>query len=248
MAELVLGACRSGSNETGSGGEPAISAGQVAALAGRIRRAAEKVEKVCRRNGTVPSELGQVFTRVNQSISFQRPAWAMVRELEDFKWVSPAAVREVQWERARSLLRHAAATVPYYGRLLAEHGLTPEDLTPETFHKVQVLTKRTLRVQLPDGITSRALSRPRAIGPADDGELGGKPVPPVVRLDGPDGETLGLDRFQGNASSSAGRGVGPSSSPRRRGGRPGRGGRWLRRRCSSPGTPAGPVAALCRPG
>ena len=93
--------------------------------------------------------------------SFFGRAWALAGELEAFEWASPARIREAQWERARALLEHAVRTVPHYGRLFAEHGLTLRDITPDTYHKIPVLTKPTLRDQFPDNITSRVLPRPR---------------------------------------------------------------------------------------
>jgi len=91
------------------------------------------------------------------------------REMEAFQWLGPAASREAQWRRLRSLLRHAAATVPYYRKVFGELGLAPEDFTspaftPEDFAGLPLLTKETVRREFPAGLVSedgRTRGRPR---------------------------------------------------------------------------------------
>ena len=90
------------------------------------------------------------------------------RRLEAFEWLAPEAVRQAQWSSLCSLLRHAAATVPYYRRTFAELGLGPDDfaapgspgetprprLTPDDFARLPLLTKPTVRKEFPDGLVS----------------------------------------------------------------------------------------------
>jgi phenylacetate-CoA ligase len=90
------------------------------------------------------------------------------RRLEAFEWLDPEAVRQAQWSSLCSLLRHAAATVPYYRRTFAELGLGPDDfaapgspgeaprprLTPDDFARLPLLTKPTVRKEFPVGLVS----------------------------------------------------------------------------------------------
>ena len=90
------------------------------------------------------------------------------RRLEAFEWLDPEAVRQAQWSSLGALLRHAAATVPYYRRTFAELGLGPNDfaapgspgeaprprLTPDDFARLPILSKPTVRKEFPDGLVS----------------------------------------------------------------------------------------------
>jgi phenylacetate-CoA ligase len=81
------------------------------------------------------------------------------RRLEAFERLSPDAVREMQWDRLRSLLGHAAATVPYYRRAFGELGLAAGDFaspafTPEAFARLPILTKPDVRRGFPVGLVS----------------------------------------------------------------------------------------------
>jgi len=89
--------------------------------------------------------------------------------METFQWLDPEAVRQAQWRRLRSLLDHAAATVPYYRRVFRELGLAPGDFaspafTPEDFARLPLLTKGIVRREFPAGLVSeaeRTRGRPR---------------------------------------------------------------------------------------
>ena len=50
---------------------------------------------------------------------------AKLAELERTQWLTPAALRSLQLERLRRHLEWAYREVPYYGRLLDDHGLPP---------------------------------------------------------------------------------------------------------------------------
>ncbi len=78
------------------------------------------------------------------------------RRIESFQWATPQEVREMQWRRLGDLLEHAYETVPYYRRVLTDLGLQPRDLGPGNYHVFPVLTKRILRQQFPQGLTSSA--------------------------------------------------------------------------------------------
>jgi phenylacetate-CoA ligase len=76
---------------------------------------------------------------------------AKLAELERTQWLAPAALRELQLERLRRHLAWAYREVPYYARLLDEHGLTPARVQSfEDFARIPLLTKDVLRERLKD--------------------------------------------------------------------------------------------------
>jgi len=76
---------------------------------------------------------------------------AKLAELERTQWLGPAALRALQFERLRHHLDWAYREVPYYGRLLDEHGLPPRRIQSfEDFARIPHLTKDILRERLSD--------------------------------------------------------------------------------------------------
>jgi phenylacetate-CoA ligase len=76
---------------------------------------------------------------------------AKLAELERTQWLAPAALRELQFERLRRHLDWAYREVPYYGRLLDDHGLPPRRIQSfEDFARIPHLTKDILRERLAD--------------------------------------------------------------------------------------------------
>ncbi|MGD2111445.1 MAG: phenylacetate--CoA ligase family protein, partial [Phycisphaerae bacterium] len=57
-----------------------------------------------------------------------RPTFRCVRELERSQWWSPDAIRRLQHEKLRALLRHASVKTPFYRDRLARVGLFPSDI------------------------------------------------------------------------------------------------------------------------
>jgi len=75
-----------------------------------------------------------------------KPTHALLRELEASQWLDPKAMREAQFRRLRRHLDFAYREVPYYTRLLDEHGLQPwriQDL--DDFARIPFLTKDIIR-------------------------------------------------------------------------------------------------------
>ncbi len=67
-------------------------------------------------------------------------------ELNKTQWYNIQDLRKYQETRLRSLLQHAYANVPYYGRLFRQRGLTPDDIkTIEDLRKLPILTKDDVR-------------------------------------------------------------------------------------------------------
>jgi phenylacetate-CoA ligase len=76
---------------------------------------------------------------------------AKLAELERTQWLAPAALRELQFERLRRHLDWAYREVPYYRRLLDDHGLPPRRIQSfEDFARIPHLTKEILRERLAD--------------------------------------------------------------------------------------------------
>ncbi|MDP2106684.1 MAG: hypothetical protein Q8J76_11875, partial [Desulfobulbaceae bacterium] len=66
--------------------------------------------------------------------------------LSGSQFLVPERVRGYQFEKIKIIIAHAYAQVPYYRRLFADIGITPEDIrTREDFVKIPVLTKEIIR-------------------------------------------------------------------------------------------------------
>lgn len=69
-----------------------------------------------------------------------------LRSLRRSQWQDEAALRELQAERLRNLIRHAYDAVPYYRCMFDERGLAPEDIqNPADLRRLPLLTKRDVR-------------------------------------------------------------------------------------------------------
>jgi phenylacetate-CoA ligase len=69
--------------------------------------------------------------------------------LHKTQWLDAAALRELQDEKLRRLVRHAYRNVPYYRHRMAEAKLRPEDIRgQEDLHKLPFLTKADIREHL----------------------------------------------------------------------------------------------------
>jgi phenylacetate-CoA ligase len=69
-----------------------------------------------------------------------------LREYERTQFLSPEAIRELQWQRLQALLAHAYAECPFYRARFEEAGLTPNDLRGlEDLRALPVLDKRDIQ-------------------------------------------------------------------------------------------------------
>ncbi len=72
--------------------------------------------------------------------------WRYLAELEETQWWPSAKLQELQCDRLRALVRHAAANVPYYRKSAVEHGWNPSQIqTPDDLRRIPVLTKEIIR-------------------------------------------------------------------------------------------------------
>jgi phenylacetate-CoA ligase len=89
-----------------------------------------------------------------------KPTHARLRELERSQWLSPGEVRDRQFRALRAHLDFAYREVPYYTRLLDEHGLPPARIQSfEDFARIPYLTRDLLRQHLDDLQPRRKLRR-----------------------------------------------------------------------------------------
>lgn len=71
--------------------------------------------------------------------------------LEQSQWYSEDRLRTYQSERLQALIRYAHAKVPYYTRLMREHGIAPEDIrAPEDLTGFPLLTKDDIKRNFSD--------------------------------------------------------------------------------------------------
>lgn len=76
----------------------------------------------------------------------RRPVFRYWAELEASQWWPRERLEALQFERLQSLVRHAAATSPWYGEEWARLGLDPAALrTPADFQRWPVLDRETIR-------------------------------------------------------------------------------------------------------
>jgi len=81
-------------------------------------------------------------------------------ELEESQWWSRERLAELQADRLRALVRHAAETVPYYGRVFAAHGIVASQIqTPDDLSRLPVLGKETVRREGRNLISRRVAMR-----------------------------------------------------------------------------------------
>jgi phenylacetate-CoA ligase len=107
-----------------------------------------------------------------------KPTTLRLRELERSQWWSPAALRERQWRTLQGLLEFAYREVPYYTRLLNEHGLPPARIQSfSDFARIPYLTRDLVRRHLDDLQPRRRL---RGLKRMSTGGSSGSPVTVMV--------------------------------------------------------------------
>lgn len=75
-----------------------------------------------------------------------KPTYAYLRDLERTQWLSPGALRELQFRRLKEHLDFAYREVPYYQRVFAEHGLSPAQIASfADFSRLPCLTREEIR-------------------------------------------------------------------------------------------------------
>jgi len=93
------------------------------------------------------------------------PAWDLyegsqrlreLRRLEESQWWPWERLQALQQERLQALVRHAAATVPFYTQRFAEAGIDPSEVrTMDDLAALPLLTKADVRGELPRLLSSQ---------------------------------------------------------------------------------------------
>jgi len=96
------------------------------------------------------SAYGALFANVlypfYESVLRRRKTLRYLKEYEQTQWRSPAEVCKAQTEKARGLLSHCAANVPYYRKLFADVGFDPSKFESlEQLAELPILTRDTIR-------------------------------------------------------------------------------------------------------
>ncbi len=98
-----------------------------------------------------------------------------LKELRQFEFASLEAVQQVQWQKLKAIVGHAARNVPYYRNLFRQGGLQPADIRSfEDFRRVPILAKSTLQLKLKELIAENR--RPEEGLSNASGGSTGKPV------------------------------------------------------------------------
>ena len=107
-----------------------------------------------------------------------KPTHRRLHWLQQTQWLSPQALRELQFERLKAHLDFAYREVPYYTRLLDEHGLEPSRVASfDDFARIPCLTKDIIRAR-PDDLRPR--TRVRGVQRLSTGGSTGVPVTVLV--------------------------------------------------------------------
>jgi phenylacetate-CoA ligase len=107
-----------------------------------------------------------------------KPTLARLRALDKSQWLSPATLRESQFRAVHAHLEFAYREVPYYTRLLDEHGLPPTRIQSfEDFARIPYLTRDLVRRHLDDLQPRRKL---RGVQRMSTGGSTGSPVTIMV--------------------------------------------------------------------
>jgi len=89
----------------------------------------------------------------------------LLAELEESQWFSEEEFEALQNEKLAALIRHCYDRVPYYGKLMRDRGLTPEDIrTVSDLEKLPYVTKETLRTRGDEFVAEGARRRRLYVG------------------------------------------------------------------------------------
>lgn len=101
--------------------------------------------------------------------------WQCLAELEETQWWSLEKLQELQNERLKKIIRHAAEHVPYYQKKFAEYGIIPSQIqTPDDLKKLPILDKETIRKNF-DYFISKNINR-KKLRLQSTGGTTGKPL------------------------------------------------------------------------
>ncbi|WP_223701282.1 phenylacetate--CoA ligase family protein [Sutcliffiella deserti] len=81
----------------------------------------------------------------NLSVTSDTPTF--IKELEEIQWKSSSEVKEIQKQKLIKLVKHCFENVPYYKKLLVDHGVANEngDIFIENYSNLPILTKEDIK-------------------------------------------------------------------------------------------------------
>ncbi len=115
---------------------------------------------------------------------FLAPAYDRIRgtrsmrclgELEESQWWPRDRIEDLQSQRLQHLIRYVYDRVPYYRRLMDEHGISPADIArPSDLPRLPILTKEDIRMRSPE-LLAEGFPHGRLL----EGETGGSTGTPL---------------------------------------------------------------------
>ena len=82
------------------------------------------------------------------------PFWFRRRQLVRTQWLDGPSLEALQWRRLKRLIEHCYATVPFYGRVMRQHDLTPDSIQSlADIEKMPIIAKQDV-LQAGDDIVS----------------------------------------------------------------------------------------------
>src|SRR5690606_1261138 len=111
---------------------------------------------------------------------FESSHWMITRDVAHYyetprqtQWLDGEALRELQNEKLRRLIRHAYRNVPYYRARMQERGLTPDDIRgADDLHRLPLLDKQAIRDHLYFDIMSENHDKSQILEIATSGSTG----------------------------------------------------------------------------
>jgi phenylacetate-CoA ligase len=122
----------------------------------------------------------QIITRKTECFAGKREmilrAAAKLYRLKRNEWLSPQALKEMQWRKFKKLLRHAYEKVPYYHRLFKTAGIRPEDIKDrQDLSKIPLTTKSKIQNLSPEELMAKGIDKNECIELRTSGSTG-KPL------------------------------------------------------------------------
>ncbi len=89
------------------------------------------------------------------------------------QWWTPSAIEDLQVRRLRRLVRHAAQTVPFYGRLFADAGVDPAAIQSlGDLQQLPIVTRTMLQEQPAEDLIARGTDRHQCCASRTSGSTG----------------------------------------------------------------------------
>ncbi len=95
------------------------------------------------------------------------------REFERNQWLSPEAIKRLQWAKLKRIISYAYTHVEFYHEKFKEFNVTPSDIkSPKDLLKLPVITKEELRANFPAKVIAKHISSDEVIIDRTSGTTG----------------------------------------------------------------------------